>query len=293
MKEYVPVKTIMEHKCSKCSKTFTAATLKKRNGVCGRCAKASDPKAKDGKTPIPKKVRTEVWKKRLGNVIEGKCYPCERLITFDDFHCGHIISERNGGRVHIDNLRPICRGCNLSMGTMDMEEFKAMLVEKPKAEEKDILNLSKLQEMLPVMNIYPPVPKFDLDRKEIQALEKYKVDQDPKISIFQKMVYDANPSAIPAKIGILHEVEQSMMVKCDKYLTLVRQNNYDTLYAAECRMLLGWLDRFANGHHDRMLAWTYLTVWAFECRRLYGEKFDTVANDSGLVRIMRAELGLD
>ena len=39
------------------------------------------------------------------------------------FHCGHIISEANGGEIKLDNLRPICHSCNSSMGTVNMDEF--------------------------------------------------------------------------------------------------------------------------------------------------------------------------
>ena len=40
------------------------------------------------------------------------------------FECGHVVSEKNGGKPTIDNLRPICSFCNKSVGTMNMEEFK-------------------------------------------------------------------------------------------------------------------------------------------------------------------------
>ena len=32
------------------------------------------------------------------------------------FQCGHIISEYNGGVTEVTNMRPICPGCNQSMG---------------------------------------------------------------------------------------------------------------------------------------------------------------------------------
>ena len=41
-----------------------------------------------------------------------------------NFICGHVVSEFNGGKITIENLRPICVSCNLSMGTMDMNKFK-------------------------------------------------------------------------------------------------------------------------------------------------------------------------
>ena len=40
-----------------------------------------------------------------------------------NFHCGHIISDKKGGEITVDNLRPICNQCNSSMGTMNMNEF--------------------------------------------------------------------------------------------------------------------------------------------------------------------------
>lgn len=33
-----------------------------------------------------------------------------------NFHVGHNIPESKGGDMVLENLRPICQGCNLSMG---------------------------------------------------------------------------------------------------------------------------------------------------------------------------------
>ena len=40
-----------------------------------------------------------------------------------NFIGGHIISEADGGEITVDNILPICSGCNLSMGTKNMELF--------------------------------------------------------------------------------------------------------------------------------------------------------------------------
>ena len=40
-----------------------------------------------------------------------------------NFHCGHIISEFNGGKITIDNLIPLCQLCNSSMGKTNLNEF--------------------------------------------------------------------------------------------------------------------------------------------------------------------------
>ena len=54
------------------------------------------------------------------------CLCCERTtIRQLEFHCGHVIAEAHGGTTTVDNLRPICAQCNLSMGTQNLFEFKA------------------------------------------------------------------------------------------------------------------------------------------------------------------------
>lgn len=45
------------------------------------------------------------------------------MITPFEYHAGHIVSEANGGEVTVENIRPICAACNLSMGQRNMDEF--------------------------------------------------------------------------------------------------------------------------------------------------------------------------
>ena len=67
-----------------------------------------------------------VWIKYMGNKQEGKCYCCQvRTITAFDFEAGHVISIKNGGSNAPENLRPICRSCNASMQTKNLEDFRA------------------------------------------------------------------------------------------------------------------------------------------------------------------------
>ena len=83
------------------------------------------------KTKIPKKqihesLKTSVWNKYIGqDKGTAPCWVCRFTpITQREFDTGHVIAEINGGATHIDNLRPICRKCNLSMGAQNMETFK-------------------------------------------------------------------------------------------------------------------------------------------------------------------------
>ena len=60
-----------------------------------------------------------VWGKYYGENKSANCPICKVVITSgpNGFHCGHIISEKNGGITILENLKPICKGCNLEMGS--------------------------------------------------------------------------------------------------------------------------------------------------------------------------------
>jgi hypothetical protein len=80
------------------------------------------PKKKES---IPAAIKTLVWNKWIGEkVAEAGCYACRvTTISMRHHHCGHVVSEKNGGKCTIDNLRPVCANCNLSMNTMNMKEY--------------------------------------------------------------------------------------------------------------------------------------------------------------------------
>ena len=74
---------------------------------------------------IPKRIRSLVWKAHFGEAMTGSCFCCRKVLeALDDWHAGHIIAHANGGRDNVDNLRPVCISCNLSMGTENMDDFK-------------------------------------------------------------------------------------------------------------------------------------------------------------------------
>jgi hypothetical protein len=77
------------------------------------------------KPKIPQKVRIETWNKYIGpDIAQHKCLCCKKsTIKMVDFECGHVKSYATGGSQEIDNLRPICRQCNGSMGTTNMIDF--------------------------------------------------------------------------------------------------------------------------------------------------------------------------
>jgi len=81
--------------------------------------------AKKKKERIPAHIKTIVWRTYIGNEKpEAKCYCCKHeTVDIRNFECGHVVAEAKGGPLTVDNLRPICRGCNGAMGTMSMEEY--------------------------------------------------------------------------------------------------------------------------------------------------------------------------
>ena len=88
------------------------------------------PTSKTPKKAIPKAMKRLVWDTYIGeDVGKALCTCCNHVyIRQIEFHCGHVIAEACGGQINIDNLRPICAQCNLSMRTMNMDEFKKMFV---------------------------------------------------------------------------------------------------------------------------------------------------------------------
>lgn len=82
---------------------------------------------KNNRTPIPVAVRNAVWNAYAGGPEVGEiaCACCETTrITQQTFECGHIVAAAEGGTSTADNMRPVCRGCNRSMGKVSMHEFK-------------------------------------------------------------------------------------------------------------------------------------------------------------------------
>lgn len=69
------------------------------------------------KKNIPKAIREQVWLNIIGKKYESKCYIswCKNTMDVFNFHVGHDLPESKGGTLDINNLKPICARCNLSM----------------------------------------------------------------------------------------------------------------------------------------------------------------------------------
>jgi 5-methylcytosine-specific restriction endonuclease McrA len=81
-------------------------------------------KKKVKKEKIPATLKNIVWHKYFETSLTGLCQCCKvENISKAIFDAGHIISEKNGGQVILENLKPICKLCNSSMGKTNMDEF--------------------------------------------------------------------------------------------------------------------------------------------------------------------------
>ncbi len=95
------------------------------------------PKSSSRRKSISKGLRDKVWIKYMKNRVQGKCYCCSiKPIHYTDFYVGHNKSVYSGGTNHINNLRPICRSCNLEMGTKSIEWWRNKYYAKPKKSKR-------------------------------------------------------------------------------------------------------------------------------------------------------------
>lgn len=79
---------------------------------------------------VPKAMRQEIWKRDMGNVIEGKCpVPwCTNTVSFTTFVLAHNVPFSRGGATDASNLCVTCASCNLGMGDrMTVTEWGAQM----------------------------------------------------------------------------------------------------------------------------------------------------------------------
>ena len=81
------------------------------------------------KQKIPIALRQACWVRQFGETYQHKCFVdwCHRKISCFDFEVGHNLPESKGGTLDLDNLRPICRQCNIGMGnTYTIDQWRLL-----------------------------------------------------------------------------------------------------------------------------------------------------------------------
>jgi len=73
---------------------------------------------------VKRQTRLILWELSFKNSLDGTCYVCNSKLTYHNFHAGHIISKKDGGSNSLTNLKVICSGCNYSMSSENLYQFK-------------------------------------------------------------------------------------------------------------------------------------------------------------------------
>lgn len=136
----------------------------------------STKEKKTKKKTIPKALRMKLWESTIGDKITGNCYCCTRQIKIDNFDAGHIIAEANGGQTTIENLKVICKPCNLSCGVQNLEEFKKTFGYGEKHDDKDS-EITKLRNEL---------EKMKIANEEKEKKEQLKIEKEEKYKLIKK-----------------------------------------------------------------------------------------------------------
>jgi len=83
----------------------------------------NDPN-QEGRKELNGEDKEKSWDKLYGGGRDAICVTCNsqqiNCLKTDKFHWAHILAHSKGGECNIENMIPICRNCNLSMGNTHM-----------------------------------------------------------------------------------------------------------------------------------------------------------------------------
>jgi 5-methylcytosine-specific restriction endonuclease McrA len=140
---------------------------------------------KKGKEKIPVPVKNALWSLHFQTNLNGVCQCCKtETISRNNFDCGHIVSEKEGGNVELTNLRPICRACNSSMGVMNMNEYMKKYgfdkIEKKTDSKTDSKTESKTESKTDMDKIVKEKKVIKDDKVQKEKEEKLMKDKQEK-----------------------------------------------------------------------------------------------------------------
>ncbi len=205
------------------------------------------------KKSIPKALRDNVWDRYFKGKMDANCYVCRRDISFKNFECGHILSERQGGETVESNLRPICSSCNKSMATRHMEEFKKYFDYEINKDVKLKEEIKLKEEVKSTINETQPKeevkPKEDV--KEISSEEDINVSKSTKefviyIDKLRKLPTLEKKNLINMMdikiVNIVRKIKANDLFQL--YLQFCEQNKLEKLnnvnFGKEIKLLIGW-----------------------------------------------------
>ena len=98
---------------------------------------------KPKKKKVSPEIRFKLWEKYVGDSIMVYCFCCYKnkitpVTNYMTFQAGHIKSEFNGGVISLDNMLPICKGCNVRMHTTNWDDYVERRGLRPRLYGKNI-----------------------------------------------------------------------------------------------------------------------------------------------------------
>jgi len=155
------------------------------------------------KKKIGKILRKNIWDFYCGDENKkSNCLCCGSDITYENFHCGHVVSEKDGGDITIENLRPICQNCNLSMQTNNMLVFMKNNKLDVSNNFYGFNNLKKTKKKIRVMEI------IDADDEDVSTItEQLMSNQTNKIKEKSINQTKSEPISKLKKVANINEID--------------------------------------------------------------------------------------
>ncbi len=145
---------------------------------------------KKKKKKIPKQLRNLVWDNQEPEKMNMICLCCndKKLnCRSQEWHAGHIISEKKGGDTLVSNLTPICNDCNRFMGAdnWDVYVLKTYGIEK-------LINMNKKckNELIVSDEVKQKIKKY-FDQMTINSNDT-KISENQTINTNEAIVNDSN-----------------------------------------------------------------------------------------------------
>lgn len=73
------------------------------------------------------KEEFRAWVKALIDGPGLRCAYCERRLQVSEMEPDHIVPDKRGGALGLDNLAPACKVCNQRKGELDADEFNSLV----------------------------------------------------------------------------------------------------------------------------------------------------------------------
>lgn len=162
---------------------------------------------------IPADVRYKVWRSHCKDKMDGPCFCCDVKISFEKWHCGHIVSRARGGSIDSINLRPVCIKCNLAMSSMHMYEYII---------RNKLPGFGRLSPTDPIVEFYMmAVDMTNLTNQRLNKLHGCKVLNKKEIDNYKSKIASSRRN-MEERVCIMEEIK----------------NKYDNYFKSKARIII-------------------------------------------------------